>query len=74
MIEPEDKELLKSLGEKIREVRLSKNLSQENLSFDANLSRNQVGRIERGEFSASITTLRKISSALGIKTKDLIDF
>jgi DNA-binding XRE family transcriptional regulator len=51
--------------------RLEINLSQELLSYDANIPRNQVGRIERGEISTSITTLHKICKALKIKIKDL---
>lgn len=74
MIENEDIELLKSLGEKIKERRKELNLSQETLSFDANIPRNQVGRIERGEISTSITNLHRICAALGIKVKDLVDF
>lgn len=71
MIENEEIELIKSVGEKIRKRRLELNLSQELLSFDANIPRNQVGRIERGEISTSITTLHKICKALKIDIKEL---
>lgn len=71
MIEKEDIELIKSVGEKIRLRRLELNLSQEILSYDANIPRNQIGRIERGEINTSITTLQKISKALKIQIKDL---
>jgi len=67
-------EILKSLGDKLREVRIAKGLSQSMLANDANIPKNQVGRIERGEISAGILTLHKICSALGMKVKDLIDF
>ncbi len=71
MIENDEIELIKSIGEKIRMRRLEINLSQELLSYDANIPRNQVGRIERGEISTSITTLFKICKALKINIKDL---
>ena len=71
MIENEEIELIKSVGEKIRKRRLELNLSQELLSYDANIPRNQVGRIERGEISTSITTLYKICKALKIDIKEL---
>ncbi|MFA7446460.1 MAG: helix-turn-helix transcriptional regulator [Flavobacteriaceae bacterium] len=71
MLENEEIELIKSVGEKIRKRRLELNLSQELLSFDANIPRNQVGRIERGEISTSITTLHKICKALKIDIKEL---
>ncbi|MFA5556439.1 MAG: helix-turn-helix transcriptional regulator [Flavobacteriaceae bacterium] len=71
MLENEEIELIKSVGEKIRKRRLELNLSQELLSYDANIPRNQVGRIERGEISTSITTLHKICKALKIDIKEL---
>jgi len=71
VIENEEIELIKSVGEKIRKRRLELNLSQELLSYDANIPRNQVGRIERGEISTSITTLHKICKALKIDIKEL---
>ncbi len=71
MLENEEIELIKSVGEKIRKRRLELNLSQELLSYDADIPRNQVGRIERGEISTSITTLHKICKALRIEIKEL---
>lgn len=71
MIENEEIEIIKSVGEKIRQKRIELNLSQETLCYDANIPRNQVGRIERGEISTTITTLYKICKALKIEIKDL---
>lgn len=51
--------------------RLEINLSQELLSYDANIPRNQVGRIERGEINTTIVTLHKICKVLKISIKDL---
>lgn len=71
MLDNDEINLIKSVGEKIRQKRLELNLSQELLSYDANIPRNQIGRIERGEISTSITTLHKICKALKIDIKDL---
>jgi transcriptional regulator with XRE-family HTH domain len=71
MLETDEIELIKSVGEKIRLKRIELNLSQEILSYDANIPRNQIGRIERGEISTSITTLQKICKALKIEIKEL---
>jgi len=71
VIENEEIEIIKSVGEKIRQKRIELNLSQETLCYDANIPRNQVGRIERGEISTTITTLYKICKALKIEIKDL---
>lgn len=71
MLQDEEIVLIKSVGEKLRQRRTELNLSQEVLSFDANIPRNQIGRIERGEISTTITTLQKICKALKIEIKDL---
>tara|TARA_B100000378_G_C17818482_1_gene333513 strand:- start:238 stop:456 length:219 start_codon:yes stop_codon:yes gene_type:complete len=71
VLEKEEIELLKSVGDKIKQKRKEMNLSQAILSYDANIPRNQVGRIERGEISTTITTLLKISKALKIDLKEL---
>lgn len=71
MIENEEKVIIKTLGEKIRKRRLELNLSQELLSFDSNIPRNQIGRIERGEINTSIITLYRLCKVLKIDMKDL---
>lgn len=71
MVDNEEIELIKSVGEKIRLKRLELNLSQEILSYDANIPRNQIGRIERGEISTTISTLYKICKALKIEIREL---
>lgn len=71
MLEKEEIELLKSVGEKIKQKRKEMHLSQAILSYDANIPRNQVGRIERGEINTTIITLHKICDALEIELKEL---
>ncbi|ESU26408.1 hypothetical protein FLJC2902T_28950 [Flavobacterium limnosediminis JC2902] len=71
MIENEQQEIVKTIGEKIREKRLQLNLSQESVSNEAAIPRNQVGRIERGEINTSITTLGKICKVLKIELREL---
>ena len=44
----------------------------EELSFRANLSRNTLGRMERGEYTPQIDTLRAIEEALGIPDGTLL--
>ncbi len=58
---------------KIRIERIKRNLSQEELSFAAGLSKNGLGRIERAEVSPTITTLEKIADALEIDFLELVD-
>lgn len=63
----------KKVGERIRKFRLAKDLSQEELAFEADLHRAYIGQIERGEKNIGVQNLQKIASALKVKASKLID-
>lgn len=63
-----------NLGVYIRQLREKRNMSQEDLAVDCNISKRQIGRIERGETNVSLGTLILISNALDIEPKALLDF
>ena len=52
---------------------MKRDLSQDKLGEIANISKNFVGAIERGESSPTIETLEKIANAFGISLTDLVD-
>lgn len=68
-----DKAYLESIGNRIRELRIEANLSQEKLAFACNLDRTYIGSVERGERNISAINLRRIASALTIKASILLD-
>lgn len=70
----EDITFLKKFGERLRELREHTGLTQAELETDSKMSKNQIGRIERGEISTSITNLNLIAKALGAEVKDFFDF
>lgn len=74
MISVKNKVLVKALGDRIRELRLKKNISQEELSNEAEVPLSQIGRIERGEINPTISSIYVIAQALGIDLKTLLDF
>ena len=53
-------------AKRVRQLRLSKEWSQENLALTADLSVAYVGQIERGEKVPSIETIGKICAALEV--------
>jgi transcriptional regulator with XRE-family HTH domain len=67
--------MLVKLGKRVKEYRIGKKLSQEELAAKANVHRTYIGMIERGEKNITITNLKKISDALevdlSILTKNL---
>lgn len=52
---------------------MSKNMSQEDLAYTADIPVNQIGRIERGEINTTISTLKVIADALKVKLTELVD-
>ncbi len=65
------RDVLKAFGKRVREVRLRKGLSQENLARLAKIDRTYIGGIERGERNAGIRNVYRIADALGIPAADL---
>lgn len=66
-------ELVKKIGLKIRFERMKRGLSQEKLAEMADMHKNSISYIERGETVATITTLEQIANALGIDFVDLVN-
>jgi transcriptional regulator with XRE-family HTH domain len=64
--------IIKAVGENIRLLRLSKGLSQEEIAYAADIPINQIGRIERGEINATVSTLYVISKALDVPLTSLV--
>lgn len=61
-----DKELQKYIGNKIREIRKSKKISQLDLAYSINMSMNTVSYIELGKIASKIDTLNKIANVLNV--------
>lgn len=58
-------------GKILQEKRKSKNFSQEKLAKLTGLDRTFISLVENGKRSPSLSTILKISSALGISPSDL---
>jgi len=67
-------EIVIKFGEKVRTIRKQKGLSQEELSFRANLHRTYIGMIERAEKNITLINIEKIAIALETDIKNLMDF
>ena len=68
----EEKKLITSIGKRIKTLREAKGWSQDELSVEALIPKNQVGRIERAEINTTIISLHKIATALKVDIEDLI--
>ena len=57
---------------KLKEIRLSKHITQYKLSEISGISHTAVAAIERGQKSPTLNTLTKLASALGVSISELI--
>lgn len=62
-----------SIGDRIKEQRKSKKLTQAELAEQANLSRSYLADIERNRYNPSVETLKSIAHALHINLSLLIE-
>ena len=62
------------LGQKIRELRESQNLTQEKLGDMIGVSPDYLSRIEQGKKNPTVNLLYKIAGGLGVQVCDLIEF
>lgn len=69
----DNREILINFGHRVREIRKEKNLSQEELSFKADLHRTYIGMIERAEKNITLINIEKIAKALNVEIKELFD-
>lgn len=65
--------LLKEFGNRIRTLRIKKNLSQEALSFSTGFHRTYIGMIERGERNISLINIAVFAKAFEMNISELLD-
>jgi transcriptional regulator with XRE-family HTH domain len=58
------KRILIKFGEKVRELRKIRGISQEELSFKADLHRTYIGMIERAEKNITLLNIEKIANSI----------
>jgi transcriptional regulator with XRE-family HTH domain len=61
----------KQFGERVRELRLARGLSQEELAFRAGIHRTYPGGIERGKRNPSLKNISAVAQALDITLSEL---
>lgn len=69
-----DKEYLVLLGNHIKQIRLSKKISQTEIAYRCDFDKSNYNTIEAGKRNPTITTLLKIASALEVSLEELLIF
>lgn len=60
-------------GKRVRQIRIRRGISQEKLAEFADLHRNYVGGIERGERNVSLLNIVKLAHGLNVRPAKLIE-
>ena len=65
------KEILIKFGERVRELRKEKGLSQESLANQSDIDRTYISDIEKGERNISLKIIERLSETLQISLSEL---
>ena len=69
-----DQEFIDKVRMRIVEIRKEKGVTQELLSERTGFDLRQIGRIERGETNATLSTIAALASALEVHPKEFFEF
>ncbi len=70
MISEQNKKILDEIGSRIARTRKARGISQESLAAKTGLDRVAIGYIEQGRRRPSVSTVVKITKALGMKLEE----
>lgn len=56
----------------LRRLRHAKGLSQDDLAYEAEISRSYLSQLEKGSFYASLKIVGKIATTLGVEPAELL--
>lgn len=69
----DSKTVQKAFGEVLRQVRVGRGISQQDLALEADLDRTYISLLERGLRQPTLTTLIVLAKALGSDAPDLVE-
>ena len=64
------KDIRKVYGDRMKEIRLAKGISQEALAAAADLHRTYVSSVERGQRNVSIVNIARLADALNVPIRE----
>lgn len=70
----DEEQVLKQFGNRLRELRMSRGLTQEELAAAAGFSRSYYTEIETAKRNISLLNLHKLARCLNVKLSALLDF
>jgi transcriptional regulator with XRE-family HTH domain len=68
----DDRQFLRAVGFRIRELRTARRLTQVELAAACGLHRTFIGSVERGERNVSVLNLRRIAKKLRVSMAEML--
>ena len=65
--------VLSALGRKIRRIRIAQKISQNQLAYETNLSREYINKVESGKHNISVKKLTQIAEAFDVDIKEFFE-
>ncbi len=69
-----NRDVLVQFGNRVRELRKGRNLSQEALADLADVHRTYIGMIERAEKNITLSNIERLANALDVPIRNLFEF
>ena len=68
-----DKTRLQRIGANLLRLRIEKGLTQEQLSYECDVDRAKISKIESGQANLLVTTLLDLAEGLSVTPEELLD-
>lgn len=62
------------VGKRIQEIRIEKEMSQQDLAAKCNFEKSNMSRLESGRANATLLTIQIVANALGVQVVELFKF
>ena len=69
-----DRKILIKFGLRVKALRNTRELSQEQLAFKAGFHRTYIGMVERAERNITLANIEKLANAFEVTISELLDF
>jgi len=66
--------LQKRVGKRIQQIRVEKQISQQDLAAKCNFEKSNMSRLESGGANATLSTLEIVAKALGVEVVEFFKF
>lgn len=68
-----EKELLWRIGQRVKQIREEKGITQQSIAFNIDTDRANISRLESGRVDSRITTLYRLAIDLGVPLPTLLE-